>query len=71
MSRFLSMAEASEHCGGTPSEATLYRLAREGHIPARRCGRRLVISDRLLDEWIDASGGDMRSTVYPGVALKS
>ncbi len=70
MSAFLTMREASEHCGGTPSEATLYRLAREGHLPVRRIGRRLVISDRLLDEWIDGTG-DVRGTVYPGVALTS
>ncbi len=68
MSRFLSLAEASEHCGGRPSTATFYRLAREGHLPVRRIGRRLVISERLLDEWIDSTG-DVRDTVYPGVAL--
>jgi len=62
------MEEASEHCGGRPAPATLYRLAREGHLPVRRIGRRLVISERLLDEWIDSTG-DVRSTIYPGVAL--
>ena len=68
MSKFLTLSEASEHCGGRPSEATLYRLAREGHLPVRRIGRRLVISDRLLDEWIDSTG-DVRDTVFPGVAI--
>jgi excisionase family DNA binding protein len=68
VSKFLTMSEASEHCGGTPSAATLYRLARDGHLPVRRIGRKLVISDRLLDQWVD-SVGDVRDTVYDGVAI--
>jgi hypothetical protein len=62
------MAQASEHLGGVPSTETLYRLARAGHLPCRRIGRRLVISDRRLDEWADETG-DVRSTTYAGVAL--
>ncbi|MBF6556743.1 MAG: helix-turn-helix domain-containing protein [Acidimicrobiales bacterium] len=58
------MPEASLHCGGVPSPETLYRLAREGQLPVRRIGRRLVLSERLLDEWID-SVGDVRDTLYP------
>ena len=68
MSQFLTMSEASVHCGGVPSPETLYRLAREGHLPVRRIGRRLVISERLLDQWID-SVGDVRATEYPGASL--
>ena len=68
MSQFLTMPEASAHCGGVPSPETLYRLAREGHLPVRRIGRRLVISERLLDQWID-SVGDVRATEYPGASL--
>jgi hypothetical protein len=64
----LNLTEASEHCGGRPSTATLYRLAREGHLPVRRIGRRLVISSRLLDDWIDSTG-DVRDTVFDGVAI--
>ena len=63
MSQFLTMPEASAHCGGVPSAETLYRLARAGHLPVRRIGRRLVISERLLDEWID-SIGDVRAVSY-------
>ena len=63
MSRFLTMSEASAHCGGHPSAATLYRLAQAGHLPVRRIGRRVVISERLLDEWIDGIG-DVRATVF-------
>ena len=70
MSQFLTMPEASLHCGGVPSPETLYRLAREGHLPVRRIGRRLVISERLLDEWID-SVGDVRATRYPKTELES
>ena len=70
MSQFLTMPEASLHCGGVPSSETLYRLAREGHLPVRRIGRRLVISERLLDEWID-SVGDVRATHYPKNDLES
>jgi predicted DNA-binding transcriptional regulator AlpA len=69
MSRFLTMAEASKHCGGVPSAETLYRLARDGHLPVRRIGRRLVISDRLLDEWIDSTG-DVREVGYRGTKLR-
>ena len=68
MSRFLTMKEASVHCGGVPSPETLYRLARMGHLPVRRIGRRLVISERLLDQWID-SVGDVRATDYEGAGL--
>jgi len=68
MSQFLTMPEASLHCGGVPSPETLYRLARDGHLPVRRIGRRLVISERLLDLWID-SVGDVRATEYPGASL--
>ena len=68
MSQFLTMPEASVHCGGVPSSETLYRLAREGHLPIRRIGRRLVISERLLDQWIDQVG-DVRATEYPGASL--
>jgi hypothetical protein len=69
VSQFLTMPEASVHCGGVPSPETLYRLAREGHLPVRRIGRRLVISERLLDQWVD-SVGDVRATAYPGASLK-
>jgi hypothetical protein len=62
------MTEASVHCGGVPSPETLYRLARTGHLPVRRIGRRLVISERLLDAWID-SVGDVRATDYEGASL--
>jgi excisionase family DNA binding protein len=68
VSQFLTMPEASAHCGGVPSSETLYRLAREGHLPVRRIGRRLVISERLLDQWID-SVGDVRATEFPGASL--
>ena len=68
MSRFLTMKQASERVGNI-SEETMRRLAREGHLPVRRIGRRTVISDVLLDEWADTPG-DVRDTVYPGVALR-
>jgi excisionase family DNA binding protein len=65
---FLTMAQASEHLGGVPSRETLYRLAHEGHLPVRRIGRKLVISERRLEEWANGIG-DVREVVYPGVAL--
>ncbi len=68
MSVFLTMPEASKRLGGTPSAETLYRLARDGHLPVRRIGRRVVISERRLDEWADGCG-DVRSTTYPDVSL--
>ena len=65
-SRFLTMAEAAERAGHI-SPDTLYRLARDGHLPVRRIGRKLVISERRLQEWIDGIG-DVRATVYPAAA---
>ena len=49
MARFLTMREASEQLGGVPSAATLYRLAADGHLPAKRIGRKLVISQAQLE----------------------
>ena len=66
---FLTMAQASEHLGGVPSATTLYRLATEGHLPVRRIGRKLVISDRRLDAWADELG-DVRAVTYAGTALE-
>ncbi len=65
MARFLSMRQASDHLGGVPSAETLYRLAREGHLPVKRIGRRLVISDVRLEEWANEPG-DARSRTYDG-----
>jgi excisionase family DNA binding protein len=61
--RFLSMHEAAERAGHV-SVSTLYRLARAGHLPVRRIGRRLVISEARLDAWINGVG-DVRSETYP------
>src|ERR1022692_4496739 len=49
MATFLTMHQASEQLGGVPSAATLYRLAADGHLPAKRIGRKLVISQAQLD----------------------
>jgi excisionase family DNA binding protein len=54
------MPQASDHLGGVPSAETLYRLAREGHLPVKVIGRRILISERRLDEWADTPG-DARS----------
>ena len=67
MARFLTMPQASEHLGGVPSPETLYRLAREGHLPVKRIGRRLVISDVRLDEWANEPG-DAREHTYSSTA---
>lgn len=61
MARFLTMRQASEQLGGVPSAETLYRLAREGHLPVKVIGRRILISDKRLDEWANEPG-DARST---------
>jgi excisionase family DNA binding protein len=67
MARFLTMRQASEQLGGVPSAATLYRLAADGHLPAKRIGRKLVISQAQLDLWANTPG-DARSTVFAGTA---
>lgn len=69
MARFLTMRQASEHLGGVPSAETLYRLAREGHLPVKRIGRRTVISDVRLDEWANEPG-DAREHIYPNTAVE-
>lgn len=60
MAKFLTMRQASEHLGGAPSAETLYRLAREGFLPVKVIGRRILISERRLNEWADEPG-DARS----------
>ena len=55
------MREASERLGHL-SEATLYRLAREGHLPVRRIGRKILISDIRLDEWANGIGDVRHAT---------
>jgi excisionase family DNA binding protein len=66
--RFLSMQEASAALGGVPSSETLRRLAAEGHLPVKRIGRRLVISENRLAEWADEVG-DVRAKFYDGTSL--
>jgi excisionase family DNA binding protein len=34
------------------SEAKVYRLAKEGHVPSFRCGKSWRFRRDLLDEWI-------------------
>jgi excisionase family DNA binding protein len=67
MAKFLTMRQASEQLGGVPSAATLYRLAADGHLPTKRIGRKLVISQAQLDLWADTPG-NARSAVYAGTA---
>ena len=68
MARFLTMRQASEHLGGTPSAELLYRLAREGHLPVKRIGRKIVISEMRLEEWANEPG-DARGHRYAGTEL--
>ena len=67
VARFLTMRQASEHLGGVPSAETLYRLARDGHLPVKVIGRRVVISELQLDTWANEPG-DARSRTYPDTA---
>lgn len=54
-SRFLNMEEAADRLGHISAD-TLYRLARAGLLPVRRIGRRVVISEKRLDEWAEREG---------------
>jgi excisionase family DNA binding protein len=63
MARWLNMTEAAEHVGHV-TPRTLYRLASEGNLPVRRVGRKIVISEKRLDEWADGVG-DVREQTYP------
>jgi Helix-turn-helix domain len=67
MATFLTLPQASRHLGGVPSAETLYRLAREGHLPVKIIGRRIVISQYRLDEWANAVG-NARAVTYAGTA---
>jgi len=49
---FLTMRQAAQRLGNI-SEATLYRLARDGELPVRRIGRKVVVSVRNLERWAD------------------
>lgn len=53
--RFLNMEEAAERLGHITAR-TLYRLAAEGNLPVRRIGRKILISEKRLDEWADGEG---------------
>lgn len=59
--RFLNMEEAAERLGHITAR-TLYRLAGDGHLPVRRIGRKIVISEKRLDEWAEGIG-DVRQEV--------
>lgn len=48
----LSVAEAAEYL--SLSRDTIYSLARDGAIPARKIGRRLMLPRARLDEWANA-----------------
>lgn len=50
----LSVAEAAEAL--SVSRDTVYSLARDGAIPARKIGRRLMIPRARLEEWANAGG---------------
>lgn len=51
-----SAAEAAQVLG--VSEATIYRRAATGELPARRLGRRLIISKAALHRWLGDSADD-------------
>ena len=36
---------------------TIYRMVRAGDLPARRCGTRVLISRRALEEYLDGQDG--------------
>lgn len=68
---FLTLREASEALGGRPSVTTLQRLAREGHLPVTRCGRRTLIARVQLERWVEQVGPNVRAKIYPGHELPS
>lgn len=57
--RWLNMTEAAERLGHI-SPDTLYRLNREGKLPTRKVGRKIVISEKNLDDWAEELG-DVRA----------
>jgi excisionase family DNA binding protein len=64
---FLTIKQASIRLGGVPSAESLYRLARDGHLPVKRIGRKLVISTAQLEAWANTPG-DARGVSYAGTA---
>jgi excisionase family DNA binding protein len=49
--RYLTRQDACAYLG--VSKDTLDRLTRRDHLPIVRVGKRVVISKRVLDEWIE------------------
>lgn len=47
----------------------MHRLARKGHLPVRRIGRRVVISESRLAEWMNGIG-DVHAQYYEGASLQ-
>jgi excisionase family DNA binding protein len=68
MARFLTIPQAAQRCG--LSETTLRRLSRDGHLPVVRIGRRTLIADVRLDQWIAEANGNVRARVYDGAELE-
>ena len=60
----LSITEAAEMLG--VSRPTLYKMIKEGKIPALRLRRRIVIPIDEFNEWVRIeSRGAVKATIYP------
>ena len=52
----MTVAEVAEYL--RLGEATVYRLAQEGEIPAAKVGRSWRFKKELIDEWFRVGGGE-------------
>jgi len=52
MATWLTLEEAAKHL--KIGKSTIYRLAREGDLPAHRMGRRWRFDAEELDKWLKA-----------------
>lgn len=52
------------------SKATAYRMADQGRIPCIRLGKRIILSENHLKQWIDAEiGFEIQSTTTEDIIL--
>ena len=54
MATWLTLEEAAKHL--KIGKSTIYRLAREGDLPAHRMGRLWKFKKDEVDEWVKAGG---------------
>jgi len=58
MEKYLSVKDVMD-CTGL-GRTTVYAMFQNPSFPASRVGRRLIVSERALSEWLDRGGTDQK-----------